>query len=256
MIRLSERLQGIADWIEPGSRVADIGTDHGYIPIWLKQTGRSDYIVAGDIHEGPLQKMRDHLDRWLEGDDSGIFLRKGDGLKVIGKGEADTAVIAGMGGLLMIDILSEDPEKTLSVKRFLLQPRNAQDKLRKWLLDNGFTIADEKLVRESRFVWEILLVETEGAFGSPEEALKKKEAYFKGAEEQYEIGQHLIRRKDPNLPDQIRWKQEILQEILDGACRSDSTEAKERSREIAEKLQSLERILNYVNDERRIDPLY
>lgn len=256
MIRLSERLQGIADWIEPGSRVADIGTDHGYIPIWLKQTGNSGYIVAGDINEGPLFKMRDHMDRWLEGDEEGIFLRRGSGLNVIETGEVDTAVIAGMGGLLMIDILGEDPEKTASVKRFLLQPRNAQDKLRKWLLDRGFTIADEKLVRESRFVWEILLVETVGAFGSPEDARTKANAYFDGSEIQYEVGQHLVRRRDPLLGDFIRGKQRILQEILDGACRSDSEEAMERTREIAEKMRSLERILNYVNDERGTDPLH
>ena len=247
MIRLSERLQGIADGIPVGSRVADIGTDHGYIPIWLKQTGRSGYIVAGEINAGPLQKMREHMERYLEGDEEGIYPRRGSGLQVIEKGEVDTVVIAGMGGLLMIDILSEDLEKTASVKRFLLQPRNAQDKLRKWLLEQGFTIIDEKLVREGRFVWEIMVVETKGCFGTPEDNQRKIETYFQGGEVQYEIGQHLIRRKDPLLPDQIRWKREILEEIAEGACRSDAPQAKERAREIAEKLDSLGRILDYVD---------
>ena len=247
MIKLTERLQGIADLIPPGSRVADIGTDHGYIPIWLKQSGRSDYIVAGDIHEGPLRKMEDHMERYLGEDREGIYPRKGSGFQVFETGEADTAVLAGMGGLLMIDILSEDPEKTASLKRLILQPRNAQDKLRKWLLDNGFFIADEKLVRESRFVWEILLVETEGCFTGEETARKNTLEYFAGEEVQYEVGQYPIRRKDKDLPDLIRWKQEILQEIVDGACRSDSAQAMERARETREKIGSLERILEHVS---------
>ena len=240
MIRLSERLDKIASFVSHGDKVADIGTDHGYIPIYLKQKGISSYIIAGDINKGPLEKMEENLDKHLPEDREGIYMRLGSGLDVIEPYEADTVVIAGMGGLLMADILSQDWHKTRSVKRFILQPRNAQDKLRKWLLENGFSITDEVLARESRFVWEILCVETAAA-------KDPKADYFGSALQQYEVGQHIIRKPDPLIEEFIANKIAVERKIVENAGRSDSEDAALQKRTAEEKIMMLEGIIGNVN---------
>ena len=245
MIRLSERLDKIAGFIEQGERVADIGTDHGYIPMYLKMNGISDYVIAGDINEGPLEKMQENMDRLIpdDSDREGIFMRLGGGLDVVENGEVDTVVIAGMGGLLIADILGNDREKSCSIKKFILQPRNAQDKLRKWLLDNGYRITGEVLARESRFVWEIICVE------SPDnEAVScAEQEYFGDNLIQYEVGQCLINGRDPLLEEFINNKIRIEKRIVENAGKSDSAEARQQQSEAADRIKMLEGILEHVN---------
>ena len=106
-VKLSARLAAVAALVEPGSRVADVGTDHGYIPIYLVQTGIADRAIAMDVRSGPLERARAHVDRLPPGCRERIETRLSDGLKALSPGEADTVVIAGMGGELMIRILDE-----------------------------------------------------------------------------------------------------------------------------------------------------
>src|SRR5690554_4326780 len=103
-MKLSPRLLAIAEMVPEGSRVADIGTDHGYIPVFLKKTGRAKWAMASDINTGPLEKAAEVIKR--HGLETEIDIRRGDGLTVLDGGEADTIVVAGMGGMLMRDILA------------------------------------------------------------------------------------------------------------------------------------------------------
>lgn len=239
MVRLSERLEKIAGFIDAGMTAADVGTDHGYIPIYLIQNGISPYVIASDINSGPLEKMEENLQKHMGGDRKGIMMRHGPGLEVLEPGEADAVVIAGMGGLLIEEILEKEPEVTNSVKRFILQPRNAPDKLRKWLLDKGFRITGEVLAEESRFVWEIICAEPGGGAGS-------KEEYFSGSPEQYLVGQLVIRNSDPLLEKFISNKIRVLGEIAENAGKSASDAAAEQKKAAEEKIHLLEGIMKNV----------
>ncbi len=164
MIKLSDRLQMIADLIEKGQTVADIGTDHGFLPMFLWESKKSPKVILADISKGSLQKAIDNVymqDYDEETIKKSFDFRLGNGIQVLENGEVDTVVIAGMGGILMTEILGGNIEKTKSIKKFILQPRNGQGKLRWWLLNNGFTILDEKLVREGKFICEIIFVEVD-----------------------------------------------------------------------------------------------
>ncbi len=215
MVRLSERLEVIAGFIKTGDRVADIGTDHGYIPMYLRQSGISEYVVAGDVNPGPLEKMEENLKRHFGDCREGIMMRLGAGLSVIDVGEVDTVVIAGMGGLLIRKILEEDIDKALTLKRLILQPRNAPDRLREWLLKNGFRITGEKLARESRFVWEIICAEPVS------KGYNAEIEYFGNAEKQYEVGMCLILNNDPLLTEFIDRKLAVERRIAVNAAHAE-----------------------------------
>ena len=120
MAELSKRLQAVADLVTPGMRLADVGTDHAYIPIYLTQNGLVPSAIAMDINKGPLERADTHI---LEhGLDGKIVTRLSDGLVNLKMEEADTMIAAGMGGGLVIHILNEDPAKTRSLKELVLQP--------------------------------------------------------------------------------------------------------------------------------------
>ncbi len=155
MTELSRRLQKIADRIDNGKTMADIGTDHGFLPIYLIENDISPFVVMTDVSRPSLMKGSENLDM-LGADRSRARFRVGDGISVLDIGEVDTVVIAGMGGMLIRDIMSADFELTCSFRKYILQPRKRQGHLRKWLLENGFTIIHEDLVEEGRFIPEII----------------------------------------------------------------------------------------------------
>lgn len=154
MIKLSERLMAIAGEIDSGQRVLDIGTDHGYLAIFLWENGICPNVIMSDISKGSLKKAEDNCSRFYP--DKKFDLRLGSGLEVVDKGEADCAVIAGMGGILIKDILDKDKEKSQSFDKLVLQPRNNIGILRHWLSNNGFYISNEQLAEEGKFICEII----------------------------------------------------------------------------------------------------
>lgn len=180
MLRLSDRLQMIADQIEPGETMADIGCDHGFLPIYLRLTEKSPKVIVADVSVPSLAKaasnarlhgfcaeaaagdgMRMAADARGK-DDAGMDFRAGNGLSVLAPGEVDAVVIAGMGGKLIRDIMAADLEHTCSFKRFVLQPRIGQGYLRKWLLAHGFAIIKESLVVEGSHIAEIITAVSPG----------------------------------------------------------------------------------------------
>ena len=157
MINLSDRLYKIASMIEKGETVADIGTDHGYLPIYLLLNEISPSVVLTDISSGSLGKAKQNCSEYLEGQNA-VF-REGDGLEVLSPGEVDVVVLAGIGGLLTKEILEWDLEKSRSYKKFIMQPRNNGGALRKFLALNGFDVKDFSIVAEGARFCEIMLVE-------------------------------------------------------------------------------------------------
>ena len=102
-MQLSIRMQAVADMVTPGGRIADIGTDHGYVPIYLVEQNKTDHAIAMDVRKGPLARAGENIVRF--GCSDRIETRLSDGLAMLKPGEADTVIIAGMGGLLSIRIL-------------------------------------------------------------------------------------------------------------------------------------------------------
>ncbi len=157
-MKLSERLQYIADEIQKGETMADIGTDHGFLPLYLLEKKKCPKVIMADISPGSLKKAEINLK--LVKPKGDYELRLGDGIDVLSDREVDVVVIAGMGGLLIADILEWNLHKSRSVRRYILQPRNNPGKLRHWLLLNGFSIVKEGIVREGKFLCEIFTVES------------------------------------------------------------------------------------------------
>lgn len=160
MIKLSERLLTIANYISDEEDIADIGTDHGYLPLYLIEQNKKRKVIFTDVNDGPLKKAENIIQReHPELPISTLDIRKGDGLKPISANEVDTITIAGMGGILIKDILAADVGKTKSFNKLILQPRTASDKLRRWLVENKIHIVDEVLAYEKGRICEILIIE-------------------------------------------------------------------------------------------------
>ncbi|MCR4601221.1 MAG: class I SAM-dependent methyltransferase [Clostridia bacterium] len=154
---ISNRLKLIASYAETNDTVADIGTDHGYVPIWLIQNNACRNVILSDINSGPLEKAKENIREHLG--DVETDIRQGSGLSVLRPGEADMIVIAGMGGILTSKIIEADMDVALSAKKLVLQPRRDAALLRKYICNsNHFIIVEEQVVRENRKLCEILVV--------------------------------------------------------------------------------------------------
>lgn len=180
---MTPRLLCITSFAEKGCKVADIGTDHAYIPIWLVAHSIAESAIAMDIKEGPLRRADDNIKKFsLE---SRISTRLSNGLEKLVAGEVDTVVIAGMGGILINEILEAGKHLGDSVGRYILQPMTAVEETRKYLAENGFCIENEKLAQEEDKIYCVLSV----ARGNMK--IDKKIGYY--------VGEKLIEQKDPLL---------------------------------------------------------
>ncbi len=145
-MKLSDRLVSAASLVTEGNRLADIGTDHAYVPIYLVQNRIIPSAVAMDINEGPLIKARKHVDMYGLSDK--IEIRQSDGLEKLREGEAETILIAGMGGRLIRRIL-EDGERTAgSSKELILSPHSEVFTVREYLWSRRYNIVREEMIRD------------------------------------------------------------------------------------------------------------
>ena len=151
---ISKRLLCCALMVTPGSRVADIGTDHGYLGIYLLQTGAARHVIACDLRKDPLENARRNAK--LFGVDGEMELRLSDGLEKILPDEVDTVVMAGMGGDLIQKILSQCPWRKREGLQFILQPQSAGNVLRRWLCEDGFEIQREEPVQDGHFLYTVM----------------------------------------------------------------------------------------------------
>ena len=161
-IILSKRLQAIAGMVPTGSVPADIGTDHGYIPIFLVQKGTVSHALAMDVRPGPLERAREHIESC--GLSEKITVRLSDGLDHLDPGEADTLIIAGMGGALIERILSLGKEngKLEGIRCIILGAQSELPRVRSWILANGFSFDDEEMVEEDGKYYPIIRAVPDG----------------------------------------------------------------------------------------------
>lgn len=227
-LKLSKRLSAVADMITKGSSVADVGTDHGYIPIYLALNGLCRYSVAMDINEGPLERARANIRSY--GVENIVKTRLGDGLSSLMPGETDTIVIAGMGGLLTVRILEASPDKAHAAKELVLSPHSDLDAVRVFLARNSFAIADESIVKE------------DGKFYFVIRAVNGNSAVPEGAALYY--GLPLLRRRDAVLREYLERELALRQKIIEN-LRSNSSDGSGRIAQIKDEITIIKEGFNF-----------
>lgn len=153
-VPISNRLLLCAEFVPRGTRAADIGTDHGYLAVYLLREGICPFVTAADLREQPLQKARENAARFGVSENMQFFLS--DGLQSIPPGAADTIIMAGMGGDLMVRILEAAPWVCDARYTLILQPQSAGQALRQYLSVHGFAIDREALAQDGHFLYTVL----------------------------------------------------------------------------------------------------
>ncbi len=193
-MQLSRRLQAVAGAVTKGNRVADVGCDHAYISIYLIENDIAPNVIAMDINKGPLKRAKENINN--HGYEERIETRLSDGLHKLKPGEADTILIAGMGGALMTKILGEGLDAVDRCRELILQPQSEIFLVRKFLHRTGFSIGMEQMVKEDGKYYFILKAERK-----PDMKAYDREVF-------YRYGRLLLEQREP-----------LMREYLDRECR-------------------------------------
>ena len=245
-MQISKRLKAVADMVTPGCRLADIGTDHAYIPIYLAQAEKISSAVAMDVNRGPLERAQEHIHSALL--ESVIETRLSDGLCALQPGEADDIVIAGMGGPLTVRILQEGESKLQKGCRLILQPQSDIREVRAYLEKTGCRIIREEIVCEEGKFYPMM----KAVVG----ALEKKDAYDRkcgekggdsDCQDDHEAGLRygalLIERCHPVLREYLLREQILNRRILASLEGQTGENAAVRRQEVVYGLRIIENIL-------------
>lgn len=224
-MNLSKRLNVIASFVTPGSVLADIGTDHAYIPVYLIDNGIIQTALALDINEGPLLKATENIKKY--GFEDKITVRLSDGLENLRPGEADSIIIAGMGGLLIKRILNDGREFIQTVREIILSPHREMEEVRRFLHQEGFRIDTEKMLVEDKKFYVII------------KAVKGNEKYSNTVH--YKYGFSLLVEKDPVLLNYLKSQKEKISKIIKKI-------EEQGTGQNAKKIQELEDELRYINE--------
>lgn len=226
--QLSQRLTKVAQFVPTGAVVADIGSDHAYLPCYLLHNGIAERAVAGEVVKGPYESAVRQVR--AEGLTERVTVRMADGLQAIEAADAiDTITIAGMGGSLIAAILNKNPEKLEEVTRLVLQPNIHAQAIREWAEHQNWSIVEEAILEEDDKIYEILVLQRGPMFLNDSERL---------------FGPKLLLRKEPAF--NKKWQREVEQwhKILAATAEVEQTEAIiEKRREIQQKIDLAEEVL-------------
>ncbi|WP_147802929.1 tRNA (adenine(22)-N(1))-methyltransferase [Alkalicoccus halolimnae] len=229
---LSKRLEKVAEFVLEEGTVADIGSDHAYLPVYLVGNGLCEYAIAGELNEGPyasaIEKIRAND---LQGK---VEARQGDGLNVLDGRKADTVVIAGMGGPLIVSILKKGQKFLPDVKRLVLQPNVAADQVRYWLKNNGWSLIDEAILMEDGHVYEVLVADRSGV--DPYDLVDMRKQLW--------LGPYLMEERSEAF--HKKWKREYdqLKRIYGQLQLARQKQARHRVEELEQKMRWLEEVLS------------
>jgi tRNA (adenine22-N1)-methyltransferase len=237
-MKLSKRLQAVADLVTPGNKVADVGCDHAYISIYLAESRIAPYVIAMDVNQGPIDKAKENIAKY--GFLDRIETRKSDGLEKLNPDEADTILIAGMGGALAAAILTKKPEVFSTVKELVLQPQSEIYKVREMLTQQDFLIVDENMVKEDGKYYVMMKA-------VPRRFLADCTHYELKLEEDFQYGRLLLERRHPVLKKFLLWDMGLCDEILRNLEMEHTDNAKQRYSEIEERRRLLGRGMGYYN---------
>ncbi|MGZ0052902.1 tRNA (adenine(22)-N(1))-methyltransferase [Brevibacillus gelatini] len=233
-LTISKRLQTIARYCPEGARVADIGSDHALLASYLLVKGIASFVIAGELNEGPYQAAKKQIHTLQAKDRASV--RKGNGLAVLEPGEADVVCIAGMGGQLIVTILEEGKSKLEGVQRLILQPNVGEEAVRRWLLNQGWQLIAETILKEDGIIYEILVAER----GVPTVPYENKD---RPQEDLLRIGPFLWEEKSAVLLEKWSNEAEKWQKVLGQLQRSDKPEAARRIAEIEQEVKWIDEVI-------------
>ena len=222
---LTPRLQKIADLIKPCNCIADIGTDHAYLPVYLTISEKCNFAVASDISSGPLSRAETTVNQY--GQSHRIDLRLGGGVDTLAPNEADAIVIAGMGGIIITEIIKSRPEIFKTAKQILIQPMSSVPELRENLIELGYEITDEYLAKEDRKMYNIL-------------SLEPCKSQIKYTPAEIYAGKKLMDNKPELFEEYIAIKKKQLENIIDGLQKSTTGNSDLKLQETKEILKEIE----------------
>ena len=223
-MELSKRLQAVADLVSEGLVVADVGTDHGYIPIYLIETKKSPKAFAMDVNKGPLLRAKEHIAE--HGLETRIETRLSDGVRALQKGECDCVVVAGMGGALTIKIMEEGKDIFRNLKEFVLQPQSDLQKVRAYLCENAYFIVEENMVLD------------DGKFYPMFRVINGQSEEYHAIELCY--GKLLLEQKNAVLKTFLQKEKAVKELILSNLEQSFGEHIEARRKEIQEELEGIE----------------
>ena len=235
---LSKRLQALACMVTPGRRVVDVGCDHGFVSIYLVQRGISPQVLAMDVRTGPLSRAKEHIAE--AGLGGYIETRLSDGLLAYQEGEAESLICAGMGGRLMMKILTESREKARGLQELILQPQSELPAFRRFLREEGYQLLDENIIWEEGKYYFLMKVRYSGEdsqtvrANEPEQVLADK------------FGALLLQRRSPVLKQYLEDTLQNKYQIEASLARSEKERARERLKEVQQEIADLERARDYV----------
>lgn len=233
-MKLSKRLELVASFVPKGSRIADIGTDHGYVPIYLAEKGICPKAIAADIKIGPLKRAEAHIRK--HGLSDRIETRFSDGFHRLEPGEADTVIIAGMGGELMIHILEDGQHMWESVREFILSPQSDLFQVRRYLEKNGFQIEDEEMVMDEGKYYTVMLV-------------KRGNMQYETAA-WYCYGKRLIEKKHPVLLSFLEKEERRISEILNNLNRQHTSGADRAKADLQQQILLIQKTRREMEEEK------
>lgn len=235
-MQLSKRLQAVANLVTQKSRVADVGCDHAYTSIYLARQQISSHIIAMDINQGPIDRARENIVKY--GCEELIETRKSNGLEKLKVAEADSIIIAGMGGALTVQILSERLDIMKSVKELILQPQSEIYKVRQYLTEQDFVIKEENMMKE------------EGKYYTMMKAVPSTDTdndmkYLLTEKEHFHYGRLLLEQKNPVLAEFLTWDLGICNDIFKTISDARTDSSLQRREEIQERMQLIHAGLRY-----------
>ncbi|WP_243735199.1 tRNA (adenine(22)-N(1))-methyltransferase [Paenibacillus turpanensis] len=252
IVKLSKRLQTIAELVLPGSKTADIGSDHALLPVYLVQLNKIPLAIAGEINEGPYDAaVRGVAEADLS---KQITVRRGDGLSVLIPGEVDAVTIAGMGGALISHILESGKEKLAGVRQLVLQPNVGETFVRQWLRANDWYLQSETILEEDGKIYEVL-----NSVRAPDAHQRNAELYCVESEAGLQIHEEMKLTFGPYLLFQEnsvfeqKWNGELakLQMIAKQMKESDSEQSKRKLQQFEEEMKQITEVLAWRQKARR-----
>ncbi|AZK46852.1 tRNA (adenine(22)-N(1))-methyltransferase [Paenibacillus lentus] len=259
-MKLSSRLQHIADRLPPGCRFADIGSDHALLPVWAVKHEAALSAVAGEVNDGPLKAAKRQVAE--AGLGQRIAVRRGDGLQVIDSGEVDTITIAGMGGALIASILEAGQDKLAGVKRLILQPNVGEELVRRWLLDHDWYVTDETILEEDGKIYEIITADAVPDASKLNEELYKERPLQQGKDDaasKLSLTKELLLLLGPRLAAEAsdvfleKWNSEIvkLERIHHSVAASQLSASQDKAQELSLMIKQLKGVLACLPKVRR-----
>lgn len=238
-MQLSKRLEAIARMVTSGNRVADIGCDHAYTAIYLIKNRISPYVIAMDINQGPIDRAKEHVEKY--GVKDKVSIRKSDGLKMLKRGEVDTILIAGMGGRLMQQIISSRIKVVSSAKELVLQPQSEIYLVRKSLKELGYIIIKENMIKEDGKYYVIMKLKpgTLSLRDKDYQLIKPEHIYF---------GRILLEERNPVLLDYLKAEKKQYKSIYKELINLPTIQSIQRQTEIVDLIRLIDYAMTYYKE--------